>query len=80
VRPTGGLRAPCRPQLPMQSSPKLPGSSSLLVMLFDRTCEFETVYRNSGRNMSQPPHDLRHKGIQAAFTKSDEDPGGPGHV
>jgi hypothetical protein len=44
-------------------------------MLFDRTCEFEMVYRNSGRNMSQPPNDLRHKGIQTAFTTSDEDPG-----
>jgi hypothetical protein len=56
------------------------GSSSLLVMLFDRTCEFETVYRNSGRKMSQPPNYLLHKGIQAAFTKSDEEPGGSGHV
>ena len=56
------------------------GSSSLLVMMFDRTCGIETVDRNSGRNMSQPPNDLRHKGIQAAFTKSDEDPGGLSQV
>jgi hypothetical protein len=51
------------------------GSSSLLVMIFDRTCGFETVYRNSDRKMPQPPNGPPHKGIQSPFTKSDEEPG-----
>jgi hypothetical protein len=46
----------------------------LLVMLFDRTCGIATVYRNSDRKMPQPPNYLLHKGIQAAFTKTDDEP------
>jgi hypothetical protein len=49
------------------------GSSSLLVMMFDRTCGFATVYRNSEK-MPQPPNCPQHKDIQSPFTKSDEDP------
>ena len=71
-----GLRVGSGESAEFPASVKEVGSSSLLVMLFGRTCGIETVYRNSGRNMSEPPNDLRHKGIQAAFTKSDEDPNG----
>jgi hypothetical protein len=39
-------------------------------MMFDRTCGFETVYRNSDRKMAQPPNCLQHKDIQSPFTKS----------
>jgi hypothetical protein len=52
------------------------GSSSLLVMMLDRTCGSETVYRNSDRKLPQPPNGLQHKDIQSPFTKSDEDPNG----
>ena len=45
-------------------------------MMFDRTCEIETVYRNSDRKMPQPPNGLQHKDMQSPFTKSDEDPNG----
>ena len=61
----------------IQSSPRHPGSSSFLVMMFDRTCEIETVYRNSDRKMPQPPNNPGYKDIQSPFTKSAEDPEGP---
>jgi hypothetical protein len=43
---------------------------TLLVMMFDRTRGFETVYRNSDRKMPQLPKGLQHKDIQLPFTKS----------
>ena len=49
-------------------------------MLFDRTYEIETVYRNSDRKMPQLPNCPQHKDMQSPFTKSAEDPGGLSHV
>ena len=61
-------------RIPFQTWPGPPGSSSLLVMMFDRTYGFETVYRNSDRKMSQLPKCLQHKDIQSPFTKNGDDP------
>jgi hypothetical protein len=54
------------------------GSSSLLVMMFDRSYRSKKVFQRDDRKMLQPHNWLEHKDISAAFTKSDEDPGNYG--
>jgi len=67
------LSTPTHPPLDGRSVIRA-GSSSLLVMTFDRSYGSEKVSRRDDRKMLHLHNCLECKRVQAAFTKSAEDP------